>query len=414
MKRKLIRQMLREWKANIWLIVELVIVLLIIQFIFAALCSFYSLHSYSTGQKLDDIYVSNLEWLQEKSEGYTPYDSIHTWQSDLDMLVTQLRSNPYVEHVAMGNFNSLPYAYNFYGNEFCYKSSDGKGDQTFTVNIREMSPEMMEVLQIHGLNGETPAQMAEILRKGEIVLGEIETSFFPESPDIRQIRGKEVYAKYDSLTSYHVGAVAKGLRRNDYEPLWNSTLFKNIDIDNVHNITVRVKPGAGNKFLESLSDKDKQARNLYLSQMVSLDNLRNTVHLDINNEIRNYVICALFLMLVIFLGFLGTFWFRTQQRVPEIAIRKVNGATNGNIYSRFFSEGFILLATSAVIALPLTVWMIKSDLISQLGIMSLNKTTTITGSLLAVGVMSLMILGGIFAPARRATRVDPAEALKDM
>lgn len=114
------------------------------------------------------------------------------------------------------------------------------------------------------------------------------------------------------------------------------------------------------------------------------------------------------------MGFLGTFWFRTQQRVPEIAIRKVNGATNGNIYSRFFSEGFILLAASAVIALPLTVWMIKSDLISQLGIMSLNKTTTITGSLLAVGVMSLMILGGIFAPARRATRVDPAEALKDM
>lgn len=406
--------MLREWKANIWLIVELVIVLLIIQFIFAALCSFYSLHSYSSGQKLDDIYVSNLEWLQEKSEGYTPYDSIHTRQSDLDMLVTQLRSNPYVEHVAMGNYNSLPYSYNFYGNEFCYKSSDGKGDQTFTVNIREMSPEMMEVLQIHGLNGETPDQMAEILRKGEIVLGEIETSFCPESPDIRQIRGKEVYATHDSLTSYHVGAVAKGLRRNDYEPLWHSTLFKNIDIDNVHNITVRVKPGAGNKFLESLSNKDKQARNLYLSQMVSLDNLRNTVHLDINNEIRNYVICALFLMLVIFLGFLGTFWFRTQQRVPEIAIRKVNGATNGNIYSRFFSEGFILLAASAVIALPLTVWMIKSDLISQLGIMSLNKTTTITGSLLAVGVMSLMILGGIFAPARRATRVDPAEALKDM
>ena len=35
-----------------------------------------------------------------------------------------------------------------------------------------------------------------------------------------------------------------------------------------------------------------------------------------------------FLLLNIFLGLLGTFWFRTQQRRSEIALHKAHGATD--------------------------------------------------------------------------------------
>ena len=34
MKRKLFKQMLNEWRSNIWLVVELVIVLIVMQWIF--------------------------------------------------------------------------------------------------------------------------------------------------------------------------------------------------------------------------------------------------------------------------------------------------------------------------------------------------------------------------------------------
>ena len=46
-----------------------------------------------------------------------------------------------------------------------------------------------------------------------------------------------------------------------------------------------------------------------------------------------------FLLLNIFLGLLGTFWFRTQQRRSEIALHKVHGASDMSIFTRLISEG---------------------------------------------------------------------------
>lgn len=413
MKRKLISQMLREWKTNIWLILELVIVTLILQYLFGALYSIYDIHNYSSGQKLEDIYYTDFGWLQQDSEGYVPFDSTHVWQADLAMIMTQLRNNPYVEQAAFGSFNSLPYYYNYYGNRYVIDPSDGNKKRTFDVNVRAMSPEMMEVLQIKGTNGETPKQLGELIRKGGMIVGESEEPVEGEAK-VREIVGKEVYNEYDSLTRYQVMAAANGLRRNDYEPLSGKTAYVGMTPDEAQIIAIRVKPGTGRQFLESLSDKDMQAGNIYLSRMSPVSDMREKVHLDINHAIRDFIICSLFIMLVIFFGFLGTFWFRTQQRVPEIAIRKVNGATNTNIYSRFFSEGLIMLAISVVIALPGTFWLFKAEMLESFGMPALEMPKLIIGLVGATIVLGLIIIGGIYAPARRATRVDPALALKDM
>ena len=37
MKRKLLKQMLNEWRSNVWIVLELVIVVLVLQLIFAIL-----------------------------------------------------------------------------------------------------------------------------------------------------------------------------------------------------------------------------------------------------------------------------------------------------------------------------------------------------------------------------------------
>lgn len=50
-----------------------------------------------------------------------------------------------------------------------------------------------------------------------------------------------------------------------------------------------------------------------------------------------------FLLLNIFLGLLGTFWFRTQQRRSEIALHKAHGASDMSIFVRLISEGLLLL-----------------------------------------------------------------------
>lgn len=416
MKRKLIQQMCREWKTNIWLIVELVIVILILQVILGSLCLFGDMHSYSTGKPLKDVYVSNISRLEEDSEGYIPYDSLHTMQTDMEMLMTQLRANPYVEHVASGSYNSLPYSYNFYGQQYYYRDRHGAKSRTVTVNNRSMSPEMLEVLQIHGVNGETPAQLADILRRGDVIMADADEGFADDQPKVSEFLGKDTYEQGDSLKIIHVGAIAQGMRRNDYEPQRSGTLYNSILPGWESCIAVRVKPGTGHKFQESLSDKDTQAGNLYImTPMTSINDMRDSAQLEINQQIRNFIICALFLMLVIFLGFLGTFWFRTQQRVPEIAIRKVNGATNRDIYARFFGESLILLAVAVLVTLPISLWLIFGEPGDSIEIIPyMGHKSLVMGLIITIVLMVLLIIGSVYAPARRATRIDPASALKEM
>lgn len=58
-----------------------------------------------------------------------------------------------------------------------------------------------------------------------------------------------------------------------------------------------------------------------------------------------------FLLLNIFLGLLGTFWFRTQQRRGEIALMKSLGGTDHSIFVRQLAEGLILLVVATIPAI---------------------------------------------------------------
>lgn len=413
MKRKLIKQMLNEWKANIWLVVELIIVVLILQYIFGTLYALYKLHGYSSGQKLENIYQTNVKYILEANDEFAPYDSVHDYHTDFDVIMAKLRSNPCVEMAAAGGPNCLPYNFNFYGKQLVYKTAKGYSDE-LQVNRREMSPEMLELLKIKGVKGETPRQLADMLRKGYMILSELESKY-PDQLDAAEFLGKEASYTGDSLMSYHIGAIAYGLRRSDYEPQNYSTAY--IPLKNYPStIVVRVKPGMGQQFEESMTDDYTRVGNIYLTKFVSIDTMRDSVNLNQELAIRNFIVCALFIMLVIFLGFLGTFWFRTQQRVSEIAIRKVNGATDRNIYARFMGEGMILLVVAVFAALLLNVGLFASEIIHiwDLRFPIVSYKVIIMGFVISVISLIIIILAGIYAPARRATRVDPAIALKDM
>lgn len=414
MKRKLFKQMLNEWRSNIWLVVELVIVLIVMQWIFTLLSSLYYIHKNSLPVDLGDIYVTDIRVLDENCEGYVPYDSVRSVRSDLDVMLSGLRSNHYVEIVAEANYTSLPYNYNFMGDNLMYTRKDGK-ERRYYVNKRYMSPELMLLFRLGGDGGETPERLAEILKKGEIIISETEYPWGEEAPTAREFMGRNVVLSSDTLTYYRVGAVAADLRRTDYEPTFAGSGYFPLSPEGVSMLVFRVKPGMGRKFIESLGDGGMQSGNVYLTDLKSLEDIRDSIQITTTQAIRNIVICALFIMAVIFLGFLGTFWFRTQQRVSEIAVRKVHGARNSDIYARFFAEGLILLAVAVLITLPVSLWMMKSSLLEAIEMpIVLPDSQLIIGEILAILSLALLIVAGIYAPARRATRVDPAEALKDM
>lgn len=407
--------MLNEWRTNVWLVVELIIVILVIQFIFSSLYNIFSMHVHSAGVDCDDVYVANLRTLGEDKEGYVPYDSLHSRETDIEVLLAQLKTNPYVEIVASGSMASLPYHYNYTGNQLSLRKDDGE-EIYFQANMRIMSPEMIKLFRIHGTNGETSEQLAEILANGEFILGPLDKDYNDAVADAEEFLGKDVMLGGDSLLIFHVGAVANTMRRTDYEPLWSGVIYRLISPQDISHIAFRVKPGMGHQFLESLKESDKRAGNVYLTDFVSIDRMRDSAQINITQTVRNFVICTVFMLLVIFLGFLGTFWFRTQQRVPEIAIRKVNGASNRNIYARFFAEGLIILVVAVIVTAPFTIWTITSDTFAKLGILpsGMFSRVNIQGAVFTILVLAVLIITGIYPPARKATAVDPAQALKDM
>ncbi len=411
MKRKLLTQMLTEWRSNLWMIVELIIVIAVLQFIFSFLCVMSDMHSENRGYDLNNIYVGNINVIPSDSPEYQPYDSLHNRFTDRDMLMGRLRSNPYVEVAGVGSNNAMPYSYNYYGQTFGLVEKDTT--YTYQGNQRQMTPDVIRAIRLQGLHGETPEQLAAIMEKGDILLSGIDKDFSDNLIDPEIMRGRDVFIG-DTSNVRHVGALAYGMRRNDFEPLFAGVAYTPLSENQWgEQLVVRVIDGAGDRFMASLGREDKMQGNVYISDLRSIDVIRDRAHLQYTQSIRNFVICAGFIMMVIFLGFLGTFWFRTQQRVGEIAIRKINGATDGSIFRRFVSEGIIMLLISTVITVPLLVALLNSGVLDAIGIQSVGTGVIVRGYIITIAVLALLIALGIWAPARRAMNINPAYALKD-
>lgn len=414
-----------------WLLLQLVTVMLVLTYICVFLYSLYDAHGYPTGRKLRDIYAADIHELSKENDRFVPYDSVYTRQQDLDTLLSRLRINPYVELVATGGGNSMPYSSNYYGGGLMYKTAEGFS-RRFEANNRRMSPELLVILGIRGVNGETPQQLAEILRQGNIILANSEvTAELPphlaemqrrsnfilvhadsDQMDASEFLGKGKVYNHDTVQmDYPVGAIAYGMRRYDYEPMSEGNAYLPLN-DDASKIVVRVKPGMGRAFVKSLTNLNMEAGNLYINRYRSIESLRDDIQGNINLNIRNFILCAVVILLTVFLAFLGTFWLRTQQRMEEIAIRKVNGATNGDIYRRCFGEGLILLAVAAVLMLPVAEWLFPR--LQLLNIKDISPERTSVGFLISVILLTIPILAGIYAPARRATRIEPVDALKDI
>ena len=151
--------------------------------------------------------------------------------------------------------------------------------------------------------------------------------------------------------------------------------------------------------------------NYLLTNVSSFDDIRRNFQRKETTTIRNYSVGMGFLMLNIFLGLLGTFWFRTQQRVNEIAIRRVNGATRRGIFRRLIGEGLLLLALVTPAAIVIDSLLLHYDIATYFGEQHSSALRVIICAGASFALMALMVIAGIWFPARRAMRIEPAEAL---
>lgn len=407
MKRYLIQQMRNEWRSNLWMIIEIAVVSVVLWAIFSFFAQIIAIKTQDYGYDTTDVLMGYIK--TAPSENQTE-DDFGTTIRNRDNLVLNLKQNPYVELVGIGS-NPMPYNFNFEGIQVSF-SEDTVYHRVVGL-YRVISPEIVKILRLKSLDGKTTEQLAAVVEKGEIILGNIDPGMRHDLSDIELFLNKRVAFDGDTTKAYYVGGLAKSIHRSDYESLFFNTIYypqaKNAWASE---IVIRVKKGKAKEFLASLKQSDIKAGNVYVSDIMELKNMADRANLEMDNMVRNAAVCAGFMMLVVFLGFLGTFWFRTQQRVPEIAVRKVNGATRADVFRRLISESMIMLAISLVVAAAIAVPVLKSDVLNF--IIEGNTTAQfVDGAIATIVVLMIMIVAGVWFPARVAMNVNPADALKD-
>ena len=105
-------------------------------------------------------------------------------------------------------------------------------------------------------------------------------------------------------------------------------------------------------------------------------------------------------------GIMNIMFVSGVERTKEIGIRKAVGATSGNIRSQFLTEAVILSLFGGALGVGFGV------LGAQIAKRWLTTTVTPSSIILSLGVCSLIgIIFGV-APAARAAKLDPVEALR--
>ena len=192
------------------------------------------------------------------------------------------------------------------------------------------------------------------------------------------------------------------------------TLLRPTQFTYANELSVRVLDNMDVDFAENLmKDADGALRvgNWYIASVQPFSYIKDNYNRNPKAEMRNTIVCALFLLLNIFLGILGTFWFRTQQRNKEIALRMVSGATRSDIFRRIIGEGQILLLLVTPIAIVID-WLLTVNEFTSWYDGYFEPVHFCVSVLVAWALMALMIAIGVFFPARRAMAISPAAAMK--
>lgn len=412
MFKKLFTQIKNEWRSNLWLALEMLIVSVVLWFV---VDYFYvTIYNYTLPRGFDasNCYRIGVAQLTDKSPEYIPDRSGDEIMQDRETLLSRIRMRPEVEFVSVSN-NSHPYNGSNSGTSIRY---DTIYPRNFVVH-RNVTPDFVQVFRYEGARGETPAQLAEMLNRGEVLISD--NLFMHDDVKGVDIVGKGLYLYGDTTRTYRIGASLNEVQYDDYGG-WGDDLTLVTSrgaLDRGSEWCVRVKEGYDKDFIENfMEDADKLYRvgNFYITDVKSFDQIRDNFQRSETNQIRNFCVGMGFLLLNIFLGLLGTFWFRTQQRVSEIAIRMVNGATRRSIFGRLIGEGLLILTVVTVVAIGFDILISYLEFNQWLnGNKYLSWGRTSLCVLISYVLMAIMISVGIAFPAYRAMHIQPTEALHD-
>ena len=406
--KKLFIQMRNEWRSNLWLMFELLLVSVVMWFCLDHIVESVMIYAEPRGHDISHTYYVNFG-RNEQQEGRNDVD-------DISEFVDRIRRRPEVEAVALSQ-NSIPYTGSMRSAEIWDQDTV---NPVYVYGIhRWVQSDFFRVFRIRGMRGESPERLSEILRPGINVVGVTDNAIVDSLGNHIDAVGMIGHLfNLEGYPDHTLAAVTVPMKRFDYEPYmsnWVGGLFDMMSAPALpwaNELSVRVRENMDNGSFPEKLMLDAESINVgryFVMSACRFADLRRCAQAEQSAQQRNMVTGLVFLIVNIFLCLLGTFWFRTQQRTAEIAIHKINGATSLQIMGRMIGEGLILLLLVTPFAFAADWALVHLEIVKTYTFSMTQHMLVAAGTTL---LMVVMIAVGIWFPAYRARRISPALALK--
>lgn len=418
MIRLMLKQIWNERRSNGWLWAELLVVFVALWYIVDWGCvNTYTLNQ-PLGFNIDNTYQLYFNEINAKSANYIPAEEKTTTDGeDFLAVIERLRRHPDIEYVSV-SLNSSPYNGSNSSNKL-RQDSVSRGRLS-----RWCTSDFFNVFQYQNIDGRGSQSLADVFEKHTII---VPSNFWNERyPDGKNLLGQVFYQGKDSTTQYRVVAVTQPVRYSDFNPKDNWLYFATYAGDQsfaemkgatytYYEICIRTRQGTSPDFAEQLlkdAPRLYDVGNCYIQTIHSFDEIRYSYQIDDVNVFKKRGFIMLFLLTNIFLGIIGTFWYRTQQRRAELGLRIALGSSHRRLNRILITEGLLLLLLAAIPALIICYCIGYAD-ISDAWQIEWGMARFVSGALITLAVMTLMIVIGICYPASQVTKIQPAEALHE-
>ena len=412
-----------QFRSNTWVLAELLVVFVILWFMTDYFLMQGVLMNRPVGYKLDNVYQAVVSLRSSDNPSFVRYEEgseepLHNFER----LVERIRQHPDVEVVGLSYF-SLPYTRS--------NMTNGVWRDSVQLNIRSMlvSPDYMKVFGIGTASGgsseELGAKLPAMTNQTDMVVsaGVAETLF-----GRTDVVGSELIPGGDSVPR-HIVAVTEPVRNDEYSIGHRHVVFSLLDLPFMCSqwgmdeerftsvqVTFRVRPGVSSpdyaqKFLREMK-RQLMVGNFWVSdvesyQKVRADFLANSLE---TSSRKLFSALGAFFLVNVFLAVIGTFWFRVNRRRGELGLRMAVGSTRSGIQGLMIGEGLLLLTLAALPALLVCLNLVWMDLLST-SVMAAGAGRFLAVSLLTWVVLAFVIFLATWYPSRKASRLEPAEAL---
>ena len=404
-----------QFRSNLWILAELMVVFVALWIMTDYFITQYTLYHRPVGFETDRVYQAVVSLRSSDSPQFIVYpEDSEEPKQNFDRIVERIRQHPDVEAVALSMY-SLPYTHS----NSMYDLRKDSVEQF--VRMYWVTPAYFQVFHITPAAGGLPEELEQrIQQPGLIISADIAQFFFHRT----NVVDEELASEEDTMK---IVAVTESVRNDEYNERLPYAWFSLMESprDGIvpestcvqMQITFRIRPnvettGFEERFMKEMRHQ-LQVGNFWVSDVQSYNDIREQFLERTSNSSGQQVISSVMLCLLVnvFLAVIGSFWFRVNRRKEELGLRMAMGSSRTGLLRFTITESLLLLTLAALPALFICGNLMYADLVSASAaderLLRFLEVSLITWLLLA-----FIIVLGVWYPAQKAAHIAPADALR--